>query len=269
MDEEFSSDKISLKRAFLWVFISVLAISGTATFGWLYYLHWKESLQSNPQYHIAVIAQTSPLGAHLDHHFFAEVLGLSRDHPTNLYAFNKKEGEKRLREHPLIKTATIEALPPHSLHIDYELRTPVAYIGDYVNVALDEQGVMIPFQPFFTPKKLPKLYFGFNDPAKWGHFLSDSRLQLGQKILNEFKQRGIEVKSLDLSRLEGFSYGMREIIVIVEETIEYKQVPRILRLNHKKPFQSLDAYWIYREHYIDLLPLTIDLRIKDLAFIVK
>lgn len=269
MDEGPSSDKMTIKRAFLWILLSVLAVSGTTTFGWLYYLHWKESLILNPQYTIRVIAQTSPYGLHLDSHFFSEVLGLSRDHPTNLYAFNIREGERRLKNHPLIKTAKIKTLSPETLHIDYEVRIPVAYLGDFVNVAIDQEGIMIPFQPFFTPKKLPKLYFGLDDRVEWGQKLTDPRLQLGHQILDVLHSRNIDVKSLDLSRIHAASYGSREIIVTIDEITDHSRVSRTLRLNHLDPFDSLEAYWTFRENSDGSPGEIIDLRIKNLAFIVE
>lgn len=269
MDEGPYSEKMPLKRAFLWVLMSVMAVSGTATFGWLYYLHWKESLISNPQYTIRLIAQTSPPGVHLDTEFFAEVLGLSRDRPTNLYAFNVKEGERRLNRHPVIKRARVQALPPESLHIDYEVRVPVAYLGDFMNVAVDDEKVMIPFLPFFTPKRLPKLYLGLDESVVWGERLTDSRLKLGHAILEAFRKRGIVVKSLDLSRLEAASYGGREIVATLEEANHPGRIQQVLRLNHLHPFDSIEAYMIYRERHEDISSEIIDLRIKDLAFIVS
>jgi len=269
VDEGSSSDKLTLKRAFLWVLLSVLAVSGTSTFGWLYYLHWKESLISNTRYTIRVIAQTSPPGTHLDSEFFAEVLGLSRDHPTNLYAFHVKEGERRLKSHPLIKQVHIRHVPPETLHIDYEVRTPIAYLGDFVNVALDDERVMIPFQPFFTPKNLPKLYLGLNQEAVWGERLADPRLQLAEDILKALQDLGISVKTLDLSRMFAASYGSREIIAAVEETTLHQRIYRTLRLSHLHPLGSIEAYTIYRDQFQDATSKIIDLRIKDLAFIVE
>jgi len=258
-------ERIPIKRAFLWVFLSVVAISGTTTFGWLYYLHWKETLQVNPKYALTVIAQTAPQGQQLDQSFFAEVLGLSQDEPMNLYALSKKEAERRLGEHPLIKTAAVSQLPPQTLHIDYEMRIPVAFLGDFVNVALDEEGIMIPFRPFFTPKRLPKITFGLTETVTWGNPLPDARYSLALQLIEAFRKEGIEVKSLDLSRMEASSYGNREIVAIVEEPDH--RAPRILRLNHKRPFASLEDYLRYRSQYGDESFLTIDLRIKDLAFL--
>ncbi len=284
MDHEFDdhhSERIPVKKAFLWVFLSILAISGTATFGWLYYLHWKEALQTNNKYLVTVIAQTAPHNQHLDNSFFAEVLGLSVDYPTNLYALNNTEAENKLRSHPLIKKAKIEKVAPSTLHIDYELRNPVAYLGDFVNVALDEEGVMIPFQPFFTPKKLPKLYLGLDDSIQWGDTLSSHQYRICCELLNQFQEHSIEVKSIDVSRIEASSYGPREIIVLIEEKIEtegrFMLAPRYLRLNHLDYKTVLANYFQLREHNLAHSSLsdtlrqpvaTIDLRIKDLAFII-
>ncbi len=42
------------------------------------------------------------------------------------------------------------------------MRTPYAYIGEFANTAIDKEGYLFPFRPFFTPKNLPILYIGLN-----------------------------------------------------------------------------------------------------------
>lgn len=264
MVREFEQ-RIPLKKAFLWIFLSVLAVSGSATFGWLYYLHWKGALQTSSKYPIKIIVQTTPQTHFLESDFFAEVLGLSTDHPVNLYAFNAAEGEKILRRHPLIKNVRIEKIPPETIHIEYEMRSPIAFIADFVNVAVDQEGIMIPFYPFFTPKKLPKLYLGL-EAAVWGQPLETESYQACLKILRHCQDHEIEVRSLDTSRMFAPSYGEREIIVQIDEKVDYILASRVLRLNPRDPIPALNQYFLMKNH----LPpsgVTIDLRIKDLAFI--
>ena len=93
---------------------------------------------------------------------------------------------------PLIKKASIKKIPPGTLYIEYQMRVPLAYLGDYTNTALDEEGYLFPFSPFFTPKKLPIIYLGLQqDDAQWGMTLKqDQRLQLAFDLL---KKHGVTI----------------------------------------------------------------------------
>jgi hypothetical protein len=269
MDDPAAPHKIPLKKAFVWITLSVLAISGSATFGWLYTLQWKQALKHSPEYLITQIALTSPHLDALEPDFFAELLQLSSDKPTNQYQLNEKQAEKKLQSHPLIKKATVKAVSPNGLHIDYEMRAPVAYLGDIKNGGVDDEGVLIPCRPFFTPKRIPRYYLGLQDDVSWGEQIKGERIRLAETLRRDIEHKGAFVKSLDLTRIDAPSYGEREICVLIEEENDaYETWPVLLRLNHKDPFRSLSTYWLYREKKPVSSPLILDLRIEDLAFIL-
>jgi hypothetical protein len=48
-------------------------------------------------------------------------------------------------------------MPPNVLGVEYKLREPVAYLGGFKNIALDENGVVFFVTPFFAPKRLAAL----------------------------------------------------------------------------------------------------------------
>ncbi len=137
------------------------------------------------------------------------------------------------------------------------LRTPVAYLGDYTNVAIDEEGTMLPFLPFFTPKNFPKIYLGEELTNLWGGRLSSKKYLLSRELLGRLQQLGMTIKSIDVSRIDSFSYGQREIIVFVEDRIENEGVfviaPMLIRLNSDNYAKSLwrifsffASIWLWR-----------------------
>ncbi len=221
-----ADDKIPVSRALVRILVSTLLISGTAFMGWLYYLHIKNYRLSAEQYHIVAIIQSTPQTETLKTVYLAELLNLSLDKPVNLFRFSIKEAERQLLSSPLIQIATIKKILPGTLYIDYEMRVPVAYLGDYANTALDEEGSLFPYHPFFTPKRLPTLYFGLDqEQITWGSSLQgQTSFELAFAILQYLRQPGKEgfqeryyIKQLDLSQSQADSYGQRQIVVILEE----------------------------------------------------
>ncbi len=122
-------ERIPLKRALLVIFLSVIAITGSATLGWFYYLHRIHVKQGDSAYNIEVIAATRRAAGKLESDYIAELLGLSKDKPVNLYTLSLKEAEAKLRKSPLIKKARVEKIKPKTLHIDYMPSHPGCVFG--------------------------------------------------------------------------------------------------------------------------------------------
>src|SRR5579872_2269935 len=128
--------------------------------------HKNERLRS-PAYRISAIIQTGPEKEALKTAYLAELLGLSADWPTQLYALNVKKAENLLLASPLISSAKVQRLSPSTLYIDYEVRKPVAWLADFNNTAIDAEGHLFPVDPFFPPKRLPELYLGVPANSGW------------------------------------------------------------------------------------------------------
>lgn len=284
----YSSDNIPLSRAFLWIFLCTLMISGLAWMIWLYSLNIKEMRAQDPQYRIIAIIQSSPHKEGLKTGYLAELLGLSVDQPINLYQFDLQEGVRCLLNSPLIKEAIIKKISPGTLYIDYKMRIPVAYIGDYSNMAIDREGYLFPFKPFFTPKKIPTIYLGLEDVEKqWGQTIGDNeRLLLAFQVLDTLKEIDDEehffIKQIDVSQAFADSYGQQQVVVSLEDQVDYRKDDKVistihpyyLRLNTEKYKRNLTNFITLRKRLsedlhlkIDAKPSTIDLRISHLAFI--
>lgn len=267
--------KLPLSHACLWILLSILLVSGIAFMGWLYYLHVKDLRLNDDQYRIVAIIQKSPQKESLKTMYLAQLLGLSLDQPTNIFKFNSKKGEKKLIASPLIKAAKIQKIRPGTLYIDYQIRTPLAYIGNYSNAAIDQEGFLLPFRPFFTPKSLPTIYLDENrQNISWGISLKNSPdFDLALKVLERLEpltRQNILVTRIDVSQAFEENLGKRQIVVLLEEPLnQYHKT--CLRLNAEHYAQNLVNYMTIRQkmptNHTNHKGKIIDFRISHLAFI--
>jgi hypothetical protein len=260
------------------------------------YSAWKkqknEKLRSST-YRISAIIQTGPEKEALKTAYLAELLGLSADCPTQLYAFNEKKAENRLLASPLIASAKVERLPPSTLYIDYEIRKPVARLADFSNTAIDKEGYLFPIEPFFPPKRLPEIYLGA--PSNSGWQIKSPYLDLALEILQFLEtapwKEGIRIQRVDVSNAFASSLGQREVVLFTEEEMSIRKTegeivcvfPKILRLAPKDYTQQLSNFFALRRAMMEdyrkqlasiqeggrFAPRIVDLRIPQLAFVEK
>ncbi len=255
--------------------------------GYMNYVRYKRV--HDPRYKVVAIAQRSADVEILPTAYLAELMELSTDRPSNLYKIKTKDLELKLGRSALIKHAEVTKINPGTVLVDYTLRKPIAFLGDFSNTALDEEGVLVPFKPYFTPKKLPTIYLGLNEDEEgtWGKPLQSTRatlaLHLYKLITTQCCGERSQLLRIDVSKAQALSYGQRQIVVIMEERIEKNQglfvYPRMLRLSTENYRQELANYLILREHLnrapeetaqtgTVLAPLAIiELRVPHLAFI--
>jgi len=288
------SKRLPLKKAIAAILITTLMITGGAFFCFSLYQYILDQRAHQDDYLIEAIVQTGPEKEQLKTLALAEFLGLSMDKPLNLYLFNSKEAEKTLKKHPLIKYARVKKVSPAIIYIDYAIRKPVAFLGDYSNTALDEEGTAIPFKPFFSPKKLTTIYLGIKREEIWGEDLRGEHLSLAYAIIKQLEQvsdGGIQLQSIDLRKAYAKSYGNREIVLKMMDHFYASnqgrstlvQCPTYLRMTEQILNQWLEYYLKLRETVLvkrverlpitaaalstNLPPLVIDLRVDNLAFL--
>lgn len=231
---------------------------------------------------ISTIVQSSPEKNTLQTDFFAELLSLSQDSSVLSKKFDLEKANRLVKSFPIMKECNIH-LDRDTLYIDYELRQPVAYLGNFCNVAIDKEGVLFPISPFFSIKRLPLIYIHDSELAGvdniWGRQITSESMKIALDIIKHTLEVGFQekflVRQIDVSSLSSDSYAKREIILIVElmESHAAKYLPaysHILRLNPKKPLRGIDQYLILKKELVstDLISKRIfDLRLPDLAFI--
>ncbi len=257
---------------------------------------WKKQkikrLSSN-EYQITSIIQTGPEKEALKTAYLAELLELSADRPTQLYALDLKKAATRLLASPLIASAKVKRMPPSTLYIDYEVRKPIAWVADFRNLAIDSEGHCFPVAPFLTPKRLPEIYLGISSIEEWR--LKNPAFDLALKILKFLETapwtEDLRIERVDVSNAFHPSLGMREVVLITEEEFTLKRdlreivctFPKILRLGTKEYERQLDHFFHLRRAMMEdykkqltalktggrFAPRIIDLRIPQLAFVEK
>lgn len=264
-------NSVKISTALLWIFLSTLVVSGSICL--IYYFCKSNELSKSrmSQYNITTIVQTGPQREALKTLYLAELLNLSFDKPTNIYAFNESDGEKKLLASPLIKEAKIKKYPPDVLYIDYTVRQPVALLADYENVAIDADGHLFPVIPFLSPKELPEIFLGllpFNEAAnnkeggRWDRAFSTKESSLALEILQLLsataRAKNFKIIKIDVSRAFSLQLGKREIILLIENEQLIKKnnqetlciLPFYLRLSTTHFRQELGNFLILNQQML-------------------
>ena len=299
-----SSSYWTMKQALFFLAGSILLTLGLSFGGYWLYRDWKVKRMTSEEYRIVSIVQTGVEKEVLKTAYLAEVLGLSVDAPSQLYAFDLKKATAKLLSSPLISSVKMKRIPPGTLYIDYTVRKPLALLADYSNTAIDRDGFLFPVAPFFSPKQLPEIYlgapsFGASEDAmgrKGGRYLEPLKgrfISLAFEVLQFLQENcqteGMRIERIDVSNAFALSLGQREIVLKVEDELAIQSgskeflcfFPKLLRLSPKDYRTQLNHFFSLRRGMLDdykrQLPLLgeggkfavriIDLRIPQLAFI--
>ncbi len=243
------SAHIPFRQALLWIIGSTLLISGTAAL--ILFSSRSKSIDESGQ--LTTIVSTSGSKDRLKSAILEEILELSFDQPITLSELDIDAATEKLLSHPIIESAKISKIPPDTLFVDYDLKEPVAEVINWKNCAMDSIGNLFPLIPFYSPKRLPKVYF--EEVSK--------QLQLFETISKSLSDMSIEPVLIDLSKVNSESLGRREIDLLVDSN-------RTLRLHHKDWQSSLKNYQRLRENGLlpgQNEPVTVDLRSESFALI--
>jgi hypothetical protein len=210
---------------------------------------------------MARIIQTGPQREVLQTSYLAGLMDLSADRPLPARKFDPSQAQKGVEASPVIKKAVVQFLAPDTVYVDYTVYQPVAFLFDFPNVAIDEEGVPFPLLPFFSPKVLPELYLGI-DKVAWHTPVQGERAFLGLTLMKLLTQLPLKVKRVDVAHVDAPRLAQREIIVILEEEGALKY----LRLSPKNYPKELGNYLEMRRD-LPPVPQVIDLRLDRLAFL--
>lgn len=297
----------TFRQSFMCLIGSTLATLILSLGGYAIWKHWHSERISNEKYKIVAIVQTGPEKDALKTSYLAEILGLSVDRPTLLYAFDRQIAEQALLSCPFISKAKIQRIVPGTIYIDYALRKPIAWLADYQNTGIDIEGHFFPIAPFYSPKNLPEIYLGLPPfdvtsnvhgriGGSWQISLENPPLALAFEILRLLEEapwrEGMRIKRIDVSNIQAPSAGHREIVLLTEDELTVQDkgrelvciFPKILRLpvrNYKQQLSNfltlrrtmLDDYLRqivakdYQENTIKFATRIIDLRISQYAFV--
>ncbi len=201
--------------------------------------------KTQESHQIHQILQKGPVKEALKTVHLSELLELSIDQPRNIFAFDLQRAEQLLLSSGVISSVQVTRKLPDTLEIDYEIREPIAYLTDYSNTVLDQEGVIFPLSPYFTPKILPKIYLGIEvDPFMYGkieHEKMDLALKVYALTAALHFQKGLFVDQIDVSHIKCESLGKQEIVLTLYETLGNESYIRYLRLskeNYEEEFAN-------------------------------
>jgi hypothetical protein len=211
------------------------------------------------------IAQTGPRKEALSLDYLAALLELPLDRPVFLSDLDLKAIHHRLLAQPVIAEAIVTRERGGVLLIDYTLRAPIAFLGDFPNLAMDREGCCFPFFPFFTPKNIPTVYLGLEALPSFP--LRGKKINLAlaffQMWEKSFPRPFPKLVSIDLSHFSRPCLLASREIVLTAKT--KKGDTHYLRLSpdiDKDPFKR---YAMIADQWEG--DFTFDLRIDRLAFV--
>jgi len=285
MKENWLEVKISPVKALFWIVLSMLVISGACYSFFRNYVQYKKNLAIEGPAVLQILVQTGPEKEALTSVYLCELMNLSMDKPLEFAKCNPKNLERQLLASPLIEKANIKLVKPHTVYVDYTLRTPIAEVFDYPNTFIDPGGHLFPYRPFFSPKKLPQVYFGQEEFPGWHVPLLGRNFELAKEVIKCLQQdefSSLIIKRVDVSMAFAPSCGKRELVMELEEekvkNTSHEVFPIFLRLSPKDYRQELANYLQLREEFLKkeianlegthVHPVKIiDFRIPQLAFI--
>lgn len=259
---------LSLPVALTWIIAT--AFFNSALF-FLSYKFWKQkkiARLTNKKFIIEKVIQTGPDKKALSTLYLTQLMNLSKDRPFHIDLINTRHLKECLQQSPLIKNAQVKKVYPNTLYVDYNIRRPIAFILDFKNRAVDEEGFIIPIKPFFSAKRLTGFYLGDSFlPTKY--IGENQKFLLAKKIFSLLlfsdALRSVFIERIDVSKAFHPSLGRREIVV----TMRYRASKHLLRLSSKNYPKELG-------NYINLIPkiaketpcqIVIDMRLSNVAYI--
>jgi hypothetical protein len=145
--------------------------------------------------------------------------------------------------HPIFRHLSASNFPPSSVYVYYGLREVAFILGDYENLGLDPEGVLVVLHPFQSPKKVPKIFLG---PIKNLHLASKLDQALFKEILELKKTFQDTLEFIDISK-KGCLLPYRTINLGISQKKNFSNTGKMLlvRLNPdhlKEGVRELQAF---------------------------
>lgn len=259
--------RFTVREAIRYVVASCLCLWGL--FFGCYFIAKKVQAKhaANEKFNIIALYQKSRTSDTIPSVYLEELLDLSCDKPTNVYAFSCKKAEKKLRSMPLFKDVTIKAAKPGVVFIDYELRKPFARVADFENMAISEDRYLFPLAPFISPKNVPDIVLGQIDEKRID--FAFEVLKFGQKTC----PATCTISRLDLSS-SFIEKANREIVLTIDEVRPNLPLQSYLvRVSFENYEESLQTFFKLKGALLQLQEknlanhFVVDLRLANIALV--
>lgn len=143
-------------------------------------------------------------GQFLEELYLEEILELATTKEVKLL-------EKNLLACPLILDGYVKSRDSNLLEVGYVLRRPFCLLEGVKNRAIDQEGIIFPVAPVFSPKKLPKIRF-WRAPEEISLKERQEKIKELLLIMEETEPRSLELILADFSKIEAPSLGKREVV---------------------------------------------------------
>lgn len=218
--------------------------------------------------YITEISQECSQKEGLTNRYLCELMGLSRDKVLLSEDFDVEKAEMILQKCSNIKNAKVQVLPRGRLHINYDLHDFDCIIADFYNRGCSKAGVMFPIEPFFSKKKLLKVFLGIQEIGseedltaykEYSRFLFAQKVMENLQSFSEFKN----IEKIDVSMVEEISLGKNQIVV----QLQIGNRVDILRLSKRNYLNEFTNYTILSSQIEKTSgALVLDFRLEKCAF---
>lgn len=249
--------------------LSILIVNSLAGSGlYIYYISLKRRLS---EWNIRQILERGK--GELPPGFLAEALGLSQDEPVPWDRFDTNKAEKKLESFSFFKKVRVRKIEPDAVLIDYVLRIPVAKVADFINYAVDQEGVIFPLEPYYSAKRVPSIRFGEK--------VTQRKVLEAFSLIEEIKTAEFPPRILliDLSESDSNILKKKQVVVLLEE--QYSTNDKIskqlilLRLCANNPLEAIERWQRIRylqknrdnDSAVSIKGITVDLRHFEKAYI--
>jgi hypothetical protein len=203
----------------LWILSVGCTLLGAA----ISWIAWQQVLfnrAQDPSFAVQALVQTGPEVEALPTAYLAEMLQLTTDQPANLYQLYLPALRSKLLRCPCIAQASLQRLGSNTLQVTYTARQPIARLADLQNSLLSADGALLPYQPFYRPRRLPTVLIGLQSQAVenlgkrvWGRSVPPEIQNLANQILTHPLWNELELTWLDLSQAFDPDYSRAEVII--------------------------------------------------------
>ena len=230
--------EIPYSTAFLILGGSMMLVASLFFSGRYLYDYILHSRFEDERYNIQYIYGASATSDAIDTSYLAELLNLSQDSPTNIYAFSERHGEALLKQTPIFQEVHLKKKMPDALSVKYVLREPVASIGGYQNTVIDSSGVPFPLRPYFSPKNLPRI------------FLPDVTVEYGVSIVSKPLNQALFI----LHMLEGFTISLIDMRYVSAGSLGKRSITVVFQNEHSRHFVRLPVkeYQTALSNYLEM-----------------
>ncbi len=205
------------------IILSALIVNGVVGTGLFVWRQKVAQRTNDPAWQISHIVQQG--NQPLPSGFLSHALRL----PMAFDSLHVKRAEEQLKSWPIFDSVRVRKKAPGAVIVDYTLRKPIAAVGQFSNAAFDAEGIVFPLQPFYTPKRLPKVFFVGDQPTP-----REMEMTLAIKEALNDLEPSPRLISIDLQAMSHPNPACREIVVMVmDERIQAAHIieqPILLRL---------------------------------------